>query len=284
MTEYAIALGMFDSVHKGHIAVLQAAANSGYKSLAVTFDKLPQKSEKTVLCEEERRRKILNTGIDEVLILEFNRVKDLSPEEFLKLLADRRDIKKICCGFNFRFGKNAVGDTAFLKEYCSKNGIEYFEADEVKTEGKTLSTSHIKTLLKEGEIETANRLLGEPFSFTAKVIEGDKRGKTLGFPTANQVYPADKAELRFGVYHTRVDINGNTFDGVTNIGVRPTYTTDFVGAETYIIDFEGDCYNKDIKLSFIEYLREEKRFDSPSALIDEIRKNVEYVNKKRTAQ
>ncbi len=281
MTQYAIALGMFDSVHKGHIAVLQAAANSGYKSLAVTFDKLPQKSDRSLLSLDERREKLLSAGVNEVLILEFSKVKDLSPEEFLKLLADRKDIKKICCGFNFRFGKNAVGDTAFLKEYCRKNGIEYFEAEEVRTEGKTLSTSYIKELLKEGEIEKANRLLGEPFSFTARVTQGDKRGKTLGFPTANQVYPTDKAELRFGVYHTRVDIDGSSFDGVTNIGVRPTYTTDFVGAETYIIGFEGDCYNKDIKLSFIEYLREEKRFDSPSALIDEIRKNVEYVNKKK---
>lgn len=280
MSGYAIALGMFDSVHIGHRAVIDAAVNSGYKSVVLTFDKIPSKGERAVLTKSEKQYKLLSTGADDVRILEFEKIKNYSPEEFLGYLTNHMETKKICCGFNFRFGKGAVGDTALLRRYCKEKGIEYFEASEVKSGDYTASTTYIKELLAKGDVIGAAKLLGEPFSFTAEVVEGDKRGRVLGFPTINQIYPECKTELKFGVYHTKVEIDGEVFDGVTNVGVRPTFKNDFVSAETYILDFDGDCYGKELKLSFVEYIRGEKKFESAEELIGEITKNVEYVRNK----
>lgn len=283
MSGFAIALGMFDSVHIGHRTVIDAAVNSGHRSVILTFDSISSKGEKTVLSETEKKEKLLSTGVGEVQILEFAEVRNYTPEEFLLYLSRHIEPRMICCGFNFRFGRDAAGDTVLLRRYCEENGIEYFEAPEVKSRGETVSTTYIKRLLKEGEIERAAELLGESFSFTSEVVKGDRRGRTLGFPTINQIYPDKKAELKFGVYHTKVEIDGKTYDGVTDIGIRPTFKNDFVSAETYVIDYDDDCYGKPVKLSFIEYLREEKRFESRSDLTEEIAKNVEYV-KAKTAE
>ncbi len=281
MSGFAIALGMFDSVHIGHKAVIEAAVNSGYRSVVLTFDKIPSKGEKTVLSESEKQQKLLSTGADQVQILEFEEFKNYSPKEFLQYLTNHIKVKKLCCGFNFRFGKGAKGDTAFLRKFCQENDIEYFEAPEIKSGGKTVSTTYIKELLAKGDVKLAAHLLGESFSFTAEVIKGDSRGRWLGFPTANQQYPKDKTELKFGVYHTNVEIEGKVYDGVTNVGVRPTFKNDFISAETYIIDFDGDCYGKELKLSFIEYIRGERKFETVEELVEEITENVEYVKQTR---
>ena len=280
MAGFAIALGMFDSVHIGHRAVIDAAVNSGYRSIILTFDKIPSKGDRSVLSELEKRDKLLATGIDDVHILEFEEVKNYTPEEFFTNIITTMNPRKICCGFNFRFGKNALGDTSLLRDYCLKNGIEYYEAEEVKRDGVTVSTTYIKELLRDGNVAKAAELLGEPFSFTAEVVDGDKRGRTLGFPTINQFYPECKTGLKFGVYYTKVEIEGKIFNSVTNVGIRPTFKNGFVSAETHIIDFDGDCYGKELKLSFIEYIREEKKFGSVEELVDEIAKNVQYVRNK----
>lgn len=278
MTGYAVALGMFDSVHTGHRAVIDGAVNSDYRSIVVTFDDIPAKGGRYILTEEEKRDKLISLGVNDVHILEFEEVKNYPPEYFLEYIFSHMKAKKICCGFNFRFGKNAAGDTGLIKSFCEKKGIEYFVAPEVKSDGETVSTTYIKMLLSEGRVEKAAELLEDAFSFTAPVTEGDKRGRTIGFPTVNQIYPEKKAELKFGVYHTRVEIDGEVFSGVTNVGIRPTFRNDFVSAETYILDYDGDCYGKAVKLSFVEYLREEKEFRSIEELRAEIEKNVQYVS------
>ena len=196
------------------------------------------------------------------------------------MLTDSGKVKRISCGFNFRFGKNAEGDTSFIREYCLEKGIEFFEAEEVSKDGVTVSTTYIKSLLADGKIKEANELLEEPFGFKATVVKGDRRGKTLGFPTINQIYPESKAKLKSGVYHTKVTVGMKTFDGVTDVGVRPTFERDIVCAETFIIDFSGNCYGNEVKLQFLEYLREEKKFDSQEELISAIGENVQYVKNK----
>ncbi len=281
MKGFAIALGMFDSVHIGHRAVIDAAVKSGYRSVVLTFDKIPSKGEKTVLNESEKQQKLLSVGADDVRVLEFEAVKDYSPQEFLDYLTSNIETKKICCGFNFRFGKGAEGDTKLLRYYCEENGIEYYEAPEIKSDEVTVSTTYIKKLLSKGKVEKAAELLGERFSFTAEVVKGDSRGRLLGFPTANQIYPKDKIEVKFGVYHTKVEVDGQIFDGVTNVGVRPTFKNDFISAETYIIDYDGDCYGKQLRLSFVEYIRGERKFENAEELAKEICKNVQYVRKKQ---
>lgn len=280
MKGFAIALGMFDSVHIGHEAVIKGVLDPSHRSIVVTFDKIPQKAGGVILSDREKIQKLLATGVDTVEILNFEDVRDMSPKQFLDMLTTDCPICKIACGFNFRFGKNAEGDTEFIKRYCEEKGIEFFVADEVRAEGVTVSTSYIKKLLTEGKVEKVNELLGEPFGFTAAVTKGDGRGKTLGFPTANQIYPESKAPIKSGVYHTKVTVGLRVFDAVTDVGIRPTFERDIVCAESYIIGFGGNCYGKDIQVSFVERIRDEKKFDSVEELAMEIGRNVEYVRNK----
>ncbi len=280
MTKLAIALGMFDSVHIGHKAVLGGALNSGLRSTALTFDCIPHKTGGVVLTSEEKYKKLLETGVDTVEILNFADIREQSPVEFLDSIAAGGSIGLIACGFNFRFGKNAEGDTKLLRKYCAEHKIELFEAEEVKRDGETVSTTYIKKLLSSGELALANELLGEPFKITSPVTRGDQRGKSLGFPTANQIYPEAKVKLKPGVYHTRVTIGMKTFDGVTDIGYRPTFERDIFMAETYIIGFSGNLYGKNITLSFLRYLRDEKKFGSSEELINAIKKDVDEVTSK----
>ena len=276
-SKYAIALGMFDGVHIGHKAVLEGAVSSQYKSVAVTFATIPFKTGGSLMTTADKEKKLLAQGIDEVLFLDFFEVKDLSPEDFLEKLNKKYPIGKICCGFNYRFGKKASGDTAFLEEWCKKRDIEFFECPEVKMNGETVSSTRIKKLIGEGKVEEASELLGEDFYFTAEVVSGDKRGRTMGFPTTNQLYPENITKPKNGVYQTVVIIDEERYDGVTNIGVRPTFITDYVSAETYIIDFSGDCYGKQVKTALVKFLREEKKFSSLEELITAIGQNAEYV-------
>ena len=279
MQKYAIALGMFDGVHKGHKAVLMGAINSGYKSVAVTFSSIPFKKGGVLNSAKEKKQKLLNLGIDEVLFLEFSEVCNLSPEEFLNYLAKKYNVAKICCGFNYRFGKKAAGDTAFLKEWCTSKNIEFFECPEVLYGTETVSSTYIKGLLLNGDIETANLLLEDGFSITAKVQKGDARGRTWGFPTINQRYPETKAPVKRGVYHTVVTIDGKTYNAVTNIGVRPTYETEYVSAESYVLDYDGNAYDKEVRIKLVSFLREEKKFSSKEELIKAIGNDAEYVKK-----
>ncbi len=284
MRGIAVALGMFDSVHIGHEAVIKGVLDDAHRSAVITFDKIPHKTGGVILSDDEKIKKLLATGVDTVEILNFDEVKNMTPEEFLIMLTRDCPIHKIACGFNFRFGRNAEGDTGFIRSYCEKHGIEFYEAEEVSVDGVTVSTSYIKRLLAEGNIEKANELLRQPFGFTAAVTKGDGRGKTLGFPTANQIYPESKAPLKSGVYHTKVTVGLKTFDAVTDVGTRPTFERDIVCAESYIIGFGGDCYGKDLHLSFIERIRDEKKFASAEELVSEIGRNVEYVKNKTSEE
>ncbi len=278
-TKYALALGMFDGVHIGHKAVLSAAVDSPYKSVAVTFSSLPGKAVGTLMTTAEREEKLKKIGIDEVLFLDFFKVKDLSPNEFLTFLSEKFNIGKICCGFNYRFGKNAAGDTEFLNNWCNGNNIEFFECPEVLNDGKTVSSTYIKTLLSEGKITEANALLEDNFCFTAEVVKGDQRGRTWGLPTINQLYPEGKARPKNGVYQTVVEIRGKRYDGVTNIGLRPTFITDYISAETFILDYSDDCYGEMVKTELYAFLRAEKKFSSVEELISAIKQNAEQVRK-----
>lgn len=282
--KYALALGMFDGVHMGHKAVLSGAVNSPFESVAVTFSSIPFKTGGSIMTAEDKEKKLLETGIDEVLFLDFFEIKDLSPEEFLDLLSEKYDLGKICCGFNYRFGKKAAGDTKLLAEWCARRGIEFFECPEVLYEGETVSSTYIKRLISEGEIEKANLLLGTDFSFSAEVRHGDQRGRTMGFPTINQLYPENLTAPKCGVYQTVVTVDGREYDGVTNLGFRPTYITDYISAETYILDYSGDCYGSRVKTRLVAFLRDEQKFDGIEALKKAIDQNAQFVKANRKAQ
>ena len=274
----AVALGTFDGLHTAHRDVLNLP--DGYKKVAVTF-KIPPKmvisgQNELLLSEADKYRCLRELGIDEIIILDFNEVRNDSPENFLSFLKNQIGADYITCGFNYRFGKNGTGDVALLSDFCGKNGIELrVLKSHLVSDGNLLSSSYIRSLLKNGEVEKANGLLYQPFSFTATVEKGDQRGRTIGFPTINQKYPDNLVKLRFGVYKTVVLIDGEKYDAITDIGVRPTYKTDFVISETFIKNFSGDLYGKEITVIPVKFLRDEKKFNSLAELKEQINKDLE---------
>ena len=269
----AIALGTFDGVHIAHRVVLSVP--NEYKKTAVTFEMPPKmffKGKRELLMSFEDKAQILkDLGFDQIVNLEFEKVKNTEPLHFLEFLCETYNPSLISCGFNYRFGKNGEGDTALLKEFCNQKGIECRICEAVTQDAETVSSTLIRNLLKQGEIEKANVLLQGEFSFSAKVIKGDKRGRTIGFPTINQKYPEDLVKIKFGVYKTKVLIDGKLYDGITNIGVRPTYLSDYVISETYIKNFSGDLYGKNVRIIPKKFLREEIKFAS----LEELKKQIE---------
>ena len=162
-----------------------------------------------------------------------------------------------------------------LKEFCEQNGITLKVLDPICVDEQIISSTYVRSLLRDGLVEEANKLLADNFGFCAEVIKGDERGRTLGFPTANQQYPDELIDVKHGVYKSLVTVNGKTYNAITNIGHRPTFKTEQVGSETYILDFYGDIYGVPTDVRLIKFLREEQKFDSIEQLKDAIKKDIE---------
>ncbi len=269
----AIALGTFDGVHIAHRAVLDFPKD--YKKTAVTFLKPPKMffegKDELLMSYEDKEKALKNMGFSEIIPLDFNAVKDISPCEFLELLVEKYNPKIISCGFNYRFGKNGAGDTRLLEKFCADKGISLRLCEPIMQNGETVSSTLIRNMLKNGEVEKASALMPVPFSFSCEVIKGDRRGRTIGFPTINQKYPENLVKIKFGVYKTRVSINGKYYDGITNIGVRPTYHSDYIISETYIKDFSGELYGESVRIIPQKFLRKEIKF----ANVEELRRQIE---------
>ncbi len=263
----AVVLGTFDGLHKGHQSVI--AAGTGFERIAVTFE-VPPKAVMSdggnlLMTPDARYKALSQLGVKEVVPLNFSDVRQMSAEDFLDMIYDRFSPKLISCGFNYRFGAGAKGDTKLLQKYCSAHGIVFRCSPPVTENGVTVSSSMIRDMIKNGE-SAAFKMVYGGFSITAPVIGGDRRGRTIGFPTANQQYPKELVCPRAGVYAVKVLFDGKVFDGISNIGHRPTYRTDGVFCETYIKDFSGDIYGKNITLKPIKFIREERKFSTLSEL------------------
>lgn len=276
--EVALALGSFDGVHLGHKKVLQLP--NEYKKVAVTFLKPPKMyfsgKDELLLTFAEKRKALTDLGFEEIYKLDFDALKNISPTAFLEMLYDKYKPKLISCGFNYRFGKNGEGDTNHLAEFCRSKGIKLNICEEVKYQGETVSSTNIRNLLQNGEVEKANLLLNKNFSFTAVVEKGDQRGRGIGFPTINQRYPENLVNLKNGVYKSKVGFKGREYSAITNIGIRPTFESDYIISETYIKDFKGDLYGKDITVIPLKFLRGEIKFNS----LQELKKQIEEDIKK----
>lgn len=269
----AIALGTFDGVHIGHRQVLSLPQDC--RRIAVTFNE-PPKSVMTgvynsIMTNQMRFRIMREIGIEKIVALDFNSVRNLEPGEFLKWLYDEYKPSLISCGFNYSFGLNSGGDAEYLGSFCKKYGIEFRCCEPVRVDGQTVSSTLIRSYLSAGDIEAANRMLGSQFSYTGEVIKGDRRGRTIGFPTVNQKYPQELVKIKFGVYRSHVKVEDNIYEGITNIGVRPTYPLDYVISETYIIGFSGDLYGRQVTILPQRFLRGEVKFSS----LDDLKRQIE---------
>lgn len=271
MPEYSVALGTFDGLHLGHKAVLNAIVKNGLKPIALTFDFPPKLNSKENLLMplEDKIKGLAGLGIT-AEVMDFEKVRNIPYEEFLTFVKNKFSPKIIATGYDFRFGKDALGGTDHIFEFCKKNGIQYFCADAVCVDSKPVSSTQIRSFIGNGEIKTANKMLGNYFSFCGEVSHGDERGRVIGFPTLNIPYPTELVTPKFGVYASLTEIDGKLYKSVTDIGVRPTFKTDFVISETNIIDYSGDAYEKTARIYLVDFIRGETRFNG----LDELKKAI----------
>ncbi len=284
-----IALGFFDGVHKGHGALLrtvaQAADRLGAMPCAFTFDRSPTAAitGQTIplLSSVEDRVWLMRRyyGIEEVIVAPFDGMQKMDWQDFVsEYLQKELGAVHVVAGHDFHFGYMGKGNPQRLQEKCRELGMGCDIIQKVEQDGITISSTYIRTLIAQGEVERANQFLGHPHTLTNRVAHGKKIGTTtLGFPTVNLLIPQGVIVPAFGVYATRVWFDGQCRCAVTNVGVRPTVEDNdgHVTVEGFILDFDGDLYGHEIRMEFYQYLRPEQKFASMQALADEIRHNAQ---------
>ena len=276
----SLALGAFDGLHRGHMAVIRRACAPGeggrrLQPAVFTFSRSPA-GNSAVLTGRDKERLLEDAGVEVLYSLEFSQVKDWEAEAFVEqVLFETCAAQRLCCGEDFRFGRGARGDTALLQTLCDRRGVELTVVPPVKEGGEKVSSTRIRAAVEAGDISLANRLLGRPFGFSLEVIHGNHIGTGLGTPTINQAIPEGFVLPRFGVYASWCRVGGGYFYGVTNVGVKPTVGSDRVLAETWMPEFQGDLYGKRVRVFLLEFLRPEKKFGSLEELKAAIQTNGE---------
>lgn len=287
----AVALGLFDGVHRGHAMIIgeavRAAKKMGISSAVFCFntETVTSKGENGRLemlsTSSEKASRISDLDVDMLYSPDFESMKSLEPEAFVRdVLKGVLGCEYAVCGTDYSFGKGAKGKAKDLEELGEKYGIKVNIMDQLLCGGSVISSTEIRKLIKEGKIAAANEMLGYTYGYRLKVEHGYQRGRTWNFPTINQRIPDGLVLPRFGVYCSKVLIDGKWYSGVTNIGVKPTVHVETAPlAETYIIDYEGDLYEKDIELRLYEFVRPERLFGSFDELKAEIGRNTEFTRK-----
>ena len=277
VSKCAVAIGFFDGVHLAHRELIAEAvteaARLGIKSGVVTFAARSGIKSGTprIYSGEDRLALFEALGVDIVVVCNFAQIADMSGEEFVRdTLVGDIGAESVIAGYNFRFGKGASSDADALCEYMAKSGGRAIIKEPYLFRDAPLSSSVIRTYLAEGDVESANAALGTPFFITGGVCHGRGVGKNLGFPTVNLPHPPGRVKLKRGVYRCAALVDGEIYNAVTNVGVCPTFDLYDLHIEAHLIDFSGDLYGKDMRIYFLGYLREERRFDSPEALAEQI--------------
>ncbi len=288
MAKKVVALGFFDGVHIGHGELLKrTAAKAKELSLipaVLTYSSHPSeilaKEAVGLINTTEERCEIIRElyGISDITVKEFTReYASLSCEIFAdEILVKQMNAGYVVAGFDFRFGKGGKGDAETLSALCESRGIGCDIIDKVELDGDTVSSSRIRELIAQGDMEESARLLGHYHCIISEVVHGASLGEKLGFPTINQTLSPKLCLPKFGVYASRIEINGRTYTGVTNIGVRPTVADgEAPRAETHIIDFSGDLYGKNVKVELVRFIRGEMKFSSVEELKKQIARDTE---------
>jgi riboflavin kinase / FMN adenylyltransferase len=272
--ERHLAVGEFDGVHVGHRAVIDGA------DTVLTFEPhpravvAPDSAPALLTTLAIKADLVAGLGVDELVVIPFDGgFASQSAQEFIDhVLVEQLGAQRVSVGENFRFGHRAKGDAALL---AAQSAFATRIVDLVEIDGEIVSSTHIRGLVAVGEVDIAARFLGAPFRMRGEVAHGDKRGRTLGFPTANLVPQPGLVVPGHGIYACRARVGGKEYLAATNVGVRPTFTTGRgLLVEAYLLDFEGDIYGQELELEFVERLRGEKRFDSVEALVEQMHLDV----------
>jgi riboflavin kinase / FMN adenylyltransferase len=275
-----VSIGFFDGVHRGHRAIIgravDRAAAQGWRSVVVTFDRHPLQivrpdSVPPLLMTTARRARVLSeTGVDLVFVLTFDeRTRMLAPEDFVEqVLRSSLDARHLVVGHNFRFGHRAAGDVALLEQIGRREGFEVDGVDLVALDGEPISSTRIRAALAAGDVVSATRLLGQPFTIDGRVIHGDHRGRGLGYPTANLAVDTSCVIPATGVYAgVLTHPDGRALPALTSIGTNPHFGGTALRVEAYVLDFDEDLYGLDVALDLRHRLRDQQRFADVDGLI-----------------
>mgnify|MGYP000038389405 FL=1 len=284
----AVTLGKFDGVHIGHQKLIsivkEKAIQNDVLSVAFTFDRIPlsicpQNFQHFITTNTERKRIMEEYGLDVEVEYPFTeRLMNTEPEEFIKhIIIGKLNAKYVVVGTDYRFGKNRLGNVDMLIEKGPEYGFETIVVEKEKYQEREISSTYVREELKLGHMETANMLLGRPYSIYGIVAKGNQLGRTIDIPTVN-IYPSESKLLPpNGVYASVTEFDGKKYYGVTNVGTKPTVSDDFeISVETNIFDFDRDIYGKSINVSLMHFLRPEMKFESIEALQNQMKSDAEF--------
>lgn len=281
-----VALGFFDGFHLGHLKlvkeVISVAKKNDLKKGLLTFDVQPKsfltnQSFKYLMSLEDKIELLKKYNFDYLFVLRFNEaLAKLEPVEFIKEYIIEAKIKHVVCGFDFHFGNHGLGDSNLLIKN-SNNNYQVTIIEKLEYENHKISSSYLRELLNNGDVETVTKLLNRPYSVSGEVIYGRQNGHKIGFPTAN-IDVKDYVLPQNGVYGAKVFIDDKVYLGMANLGFNPTFKTlSKVSLEVNIFDFDEDVYGKVITIAFIKKIRAEKKFESVNKLIEQLNKDKQYI-------
>ena len=284
----AVALGFFDGVHRGHAALMEKVKERAFELQAeatvLTFDVHPDTlvfgKEVPLINSAPEREEIIRRifGIEHTVFLHFNRSMMQMPwQEFISSAVDELNIAAVVVGHDFSFGYRGEGKPECLKPWCEERGITCDVIPAVRVDGRIVSSTEIRQLIADGQIEEANRLLGHTYTLSDVIHSGYHLGTRMGSPTINMAFPSGVVIPKFGVYATRVFVDdGTEHIAVTNVGVRPTVSNaNNVSVESHLLDFRGNLYGRHARVEFCHFQRPERRFESMEELSEQIRLDTE---------
>lgn len=283
--ETAVAIGKFDGFHVGHQTLLKAVMEhkkQGMKVAIFTFWPSPaclfsKEKFKELTTREEKRQIFRQAGVDILVEFPFNEQSAaISPEDFVEdILLNKMNAKCIVAGDDVSFGHRGAGDASLLYKLSEELGYQVEIIEKVSFSGREISSTYVRDVIRQGDMKLASTLLGTPFHINGVISHGKQLGRTLGMPTAN-LYPEEEKLLPpYGVYYVRADIEGVKYKGICNIGEKPTVTDEkSVSVETYLYDFSGDVYGKEMTVELLEFKRPEQRFSGVEALKKQMEKDI----------
>ena len=276
-------IGAFDGVHLGHQALVNMAKSISSKYQILTFDPVPKKyfnNLHKLLTTKEMKIDILSRLKPEsIVFLNFEDVRDLSPEDFCDILNDKLNTKSIVVGKDFKFGKNRQGDVNFLISHFGNHNVHVL--DDYFVKDSKISSTLIKSTINEGKLDLANQYLGYSFKLKGKVVHGNRMGHKIGFPTANINVDTDLVTPKFGVYEVVVTKEDQKYKGVMNVGNRPTVSNDLIlSYEVHILEFDEDIYDSLLEVELTSFIRDEVKFDNIKQLKNQIAIDIKAIKNK----